>query len=257
MKNTINIHLKTLALCLGLAVTAQPTSVDAYNNTSNTKTGLTVLGRATKMVKCDRAVFEVSLTVSGDCLQEINQNFSQQSEQLKTYWQSLGLKEDSIIVGTPTLAVSELEYNGNKKRNKYALSASITILITDVDSAENVQRATMAFIEKGFLLNNHRIVYQYTKVESLQKSLQKEALLDGKTEAMAMANTLGMTISTQPLQISESIMTCHSETDNPAPYEKYGYSVPKLNNTFVVLVPMSYKIIDKEMSDQKTAQSPA
>jgi hypothetical protein len=124
MRKKMNTYIKTLALCLGIAVTAQPTSASG-------KPGLNILGRATTM---DRPVFQVNLTVSSDRLQEINRTFFAQFNQLNTYWQSLGLKEYTTLMDTPILSVNELDVSGNeseqnglKKKKKYQLSTKIHV----------------------------------------------------------------------------------------------------------------------------------
>ena len=202
--------------------------------------GLTIKGRAERIVKSDRAVFNLTLSIVGDCYKELLQKLDQQTKQLKQFWIKMGVKSDMIHVDNRTdIRISDLEYNSDKKQNKYSIQQTIVVTMDDLDMAPDVQNKTNTLVEKGFVFSRQSLHYLYTKVAELQKELTKEAILDGQKTATENAQTLGLSIV--PIRIGQSTLGCVSTYENPSPYERCWFSGSKnIENNFTVLVDMNY-----------------
>jgi hypothetical protein len=89
--------------------------------------------------------------------------------------------------------------------------------------------------------------------------LQKEALLDGKNQAITMSQVMyrspSYKISEMPSYIAPSTMICYPSTQNPPPYDTTHLRFPTKENTFVAYVHMTYPILNEEMPNQSKNNS--
>jgi hypothetical protein len=251
-----NTILKMIPLCLGMTHIA-PHPLLAYHQPAQCPV-LDITGEATKIIKCDRAVFEVTLSLFGDCPKELLNNFYAQSAELHNFCLSQGVPKEMITIDTPNLVVREMEHTGPKKGNGYTLSGKISITTADVDSVEDLQAKIIGLIQKGLILTNQCIHYQYANEEALKRSLlillQKQALMDGKKTAIAMAKAQGLRISNVPTVISQSQISCNPIAkgdiqllkSHPQSFIARSYYAERTaHNAFTVTVPMTYAILNE------------
>ena len=218
---------------------------------------MNVTGYAERMVRSDYAVLELALSVIGDCYKELLQKLDKQIKELKQFWIKMGVKSDMIHVDNRTdIRISDLEYNSDKKQNKYSIQQTIVVTMDDLDMAPDVQNKTNTLVEKGFVFSRQSLHYLYTKAAELQKELTKEAILDGQKTATENAQTLGLSIV--PIRIGQSTLDCVSTYENPSPYERCWFSGSKnIENNFTVLVDMNYafkKDSKNPSSEQESAE---
>lgn len=217
--------------------------------------GLKITGRAEKTVKSDRAVFNLTLSVSGDCYKELLQKLNDQIKELKQFWIQMGVKPDMIHVDNRTnIRISDLEYGSDKKKNKYSIQCGIVLSMDDVEMAPEVQNKTNTLVEKGFVFSEQNISYVYSKAAELQRELTKQALIDGQKTAQENAAALGLSIEKTPHNIGRSNLGCASTYDNPSPYERGWCSSTNIENKFTVLVDMYYSFKKNDDINQKTPE---
>ncbi len=218
-------------------------------NTMNTQAhseqsdrSMNITGRAERIVKSNRAVLKLTISVSGDCYKELLQKLDQQIKELKQFWIKMGVKSDMIHVDNRTdIRIADLEYGSDKKKNKYSIQQTIVLTMDDLDMAPVVQNKTNHLVEKGFVFSQQSLDYLYTKAAELQKELTKEAMLDGQKTATENAHILGLSIEKVPSNINTSNLGCASTYENPSPYERGWCSgSTNIENKFTVLVDMRY-----------------
>jgi hypothetical protein len=258
--NTIfrkNMIALTFLLC---AFTANTMNINAcgdyYNDNGSNKgsSGLHITGRAEKIVKSDRAVLRLTLSVSGDCYKELIQKIDNQIEELKKIWIAMDVKSDMIHVDNrKDIRISDLEYGSDKKQNKFSIQCTIVVTMDNLDMAPAVQNTTNHLVEKGFVFSQQSLDYLYSKAAELQKELTKEALKDGEKTATENARVLGLSIEKTPNNIQQSTLGCVSTYENPQPYERLYSGSTNIENKFSVLVNMiySFKKDGKNTSSEK------
>ncbi len=194
----------------------------------------------------------------GDSQKEVYKIFHKQLKELKQHWMKEGFKDSSIQQCTIEFRMMDLEYRSEKRRHKYAINCPFVLTIDNVDDAPAVQEKTMSLVEKGYTFSNQSLNYQYTNVANLQKDMEKEALLNGQKSALESAKELGITLGSAPERVGCSTLSACSVADNPSPYEKNWGFLNNLYNKFVVLVKMSYNILNPDLSpESKKARVPA
>lgn len=247
--------IKSIALAVAMMGAFSQTPLYGYNGSLYGHGGseenyqpeetIEIVGRGEAVVKSDRAVFALRLSVMDNSLAYAVKKLDKQVATLKQFWLDQGLKESAIKINTHTINVQDLEYQGHKKPHKYAVHSDIQVVMDRVEHAPLVQERTLAFVEKGFLFSAQHLVYQYTQVEKLHKYLMKKALQDGKNTAQEYARSIGISLDTVPVMIKAGTLACHSVNDNPPPYEKQWHSGNgDLYNKFFVLTKMYYGILD-------------
>jgi len=234
-------------------------SAKAQNPSDKNTSLMNITGRAERTVKSDRAVLQLTISVSGDCYKELLQKLDNQVEELKKFWIKMGVKSDMIHVDNRTdIRISDLEYGSDKKQNKYSIQCTIFVTMSDLDVASDVQKKTNTLVEKGFVFSQQSLEYFYTKAAELQKELTKEALKDGKKTATENAHALGLSIEKIPNNINTSTLSCASTYSNPSPYERGWCGGSKnIENKFTVLVDMNYafkKDSKNPSSEQESAE---
>lgn len=230
----------TLLLC---ALTANTMNINArgYDDNDKCSSGLHITGRAEKTVKSDRAVLQLTLSVSGDCYKEMIQKIDHQIEELKTIWIGMDVKPNMIHVDNrKRIRISDLEYGSDKKQNKFSIQYTIVVTMDNLDMVPAVQNTTNTLVEKGFVFSEQSVSYLYSGVAELQKELTKEALKDAEKTATENARVLGLSIEKTPNSVQQSTLSCCSTDDNPKPYENGWNSSTEIENKFSVLVDMNY-----------------
>ncbi len=226
------------------------------NGSNKCSSGMSITGRAEKIVKSDRAVLRLTLSVSGDCYKELLQKIEHQIEELKKFWIKMGVKSDMIHVDNrKDIRISDLQYGSDKKRNKFSIQCSIVVTMDDLDMAPVVQNKTNHLVEKGFVFSEQVLDYLYSKAAELQKELTKEAILDGEKTAKENAHVLGLSIEKTPNNIQQSTLGCVSTYSNPSPYERAWNSSTDIENKFSVLIKMNYAFKKDDQKSEKAKES--
>ena len=206
---------------------------------------MNVTGYAERMVRSDYAVLELALSVIGDCYKELLQKLDKQIKELKQFWIKMGVKSDMIHVDNRTdIRISDLEYNSDKKQNKYSIQQAIFVTMDDLDMAPAVQNKTAIFMKKGFVFSEQSLKFFYSKGFEVQKELTKEALKDGEKTAREHAEVLGLRIEKTPFYIGNTDLSTAQTYDHPFPFHRSweGGGSTDIENKFSVAVNMSYAI---------------
>lgn len=180
--STLQTFILALAFSsIGLGVYAGLVYTKNFYKTINVK------GLDEQFVDADQAVWTLEFKVSGDRVEEIYQRSEVAMKQVMNFLEQQGFA--ALEIEKQGLRVNEnMQYGASKNQlPDFTGLASILIVTDKVAQVRDSSQALAELLKLGVYLNNSRVVYNFTSLNSIKNQMLEKATLNAKEAAAAIA----------------------------------------------------------------------
>lgn len=150
---------------------------------------VTVKGLAERNVQADYVIWPVTFRVTGNDLSALYEKAQTQSEEIRNFLISQGIKAQDISQGTPSVQDLHADFYGNNlPPERYRMEMAVSVATTDVDTVLKAMGNQSELIQKGVLFTqNYRTQFSFNGLNSIKPEMVEEATKNARSTAQKFA----------------------------------------------------------------------
>ena len=150
---------------------------------------VTVKGLAERNVQADYVIWPVTFRVTGNDLSALYEKAQTQSEEIRNFLISQGIKAQDISQGTPSVQDLHADFYGNNLTpERYRMEMAVSVATTDVDTVLKAMVNQSELIQKGVLFTqNYRTQFSFNGLNSIKPEMVEEATKNARSTAQKFA----------------------------------------------------------------------
>lgn len=150
---------------------------------------VTVKGLAERNVQADYVIWPVTFRVTGNDLSALYGKAQTQSEEIRNFLISQGIKAQDISQGTPSVQDLHADFYGNNlPPERYRMEMAVSVATTDVDTVLKAMVNQSELIQKGVLFTqNYRTQFSFNGLNSIKPEMVEEATKNARSTAQKFA----------------------------------------------------------------------
>lgn len=150
---------------------------------------VTVKGLAERNVQADYVIWPVTFRVTGNDLSALYEKAQTQSEEIRNFLTSQGIKAQDISQGTPSVQDLHADFYGNNlPPERYRMEMAVSVATTDVDTVLKAMVNQSELIQKGVLFTqNYRTQFSFNGLNSIKPEMVEEATKNARSTAQKFA----------------------------------------------------------------------
>lgn len=150
---------------------------------------VTVKGLAERNVQADYVIWPVTFRVTGNDLSALYEKAQTQSEEIRNFLISQGIKAQDISQGTPSVQDLHADFYGNNlPPERYRMEMAVSVATTDVDTVLKAMGHQSELIQKGVLFTqNYRTQFSFNGLNSIKPEMVEEATKNARSTAQKFA----------------------------------------------------------------------
>lgn len=150
---------------------------------------VTVKGLAERNVQADYVIWPVTFRVNGNDLSALYEKAQTQSEEIRNFLISQGIKAQDISQGTPSVQDLHADFYGNNlPPERYRMEMAVSVATTDVDTVLKAMVNQSELIQKGVLFTqNYRTQFSFNGLNSIKPEMVEEATKNARSTAQKFA----------------------------------------------------------------------
>lgn len=150
---------------------------------------VTVKGLAERNVQADYVIWPVTFRVTGNDLSALYEKAQTQSEEIRNFLISQGIKAQDISQGTPSVQDLHADFYGNNlPPERYRMEMAVSVATTDVDTVLKAMVNQSELIQKGVLFTqNYRTQFSFNGLNSIKPEMVEEATKNARSTAQKFA----------------------------------------------------------------------
>lgn len=150
---------------------------------------VTVKGLAERNVQADYVIWPVTFRVTGNDLSALYEKAQTQSEEIRNFLISQGIKAQDISQGTPSVQDLHADFYGNNlPPERYRMEMAVSVATTDVDTVLKAMVNQSELIRKGVLFTqNYRTQFSFNGLNSIKPEMVEEATKNARSTAQKFA----------------------------------------------------------------------
>ena len=150
---------------------------------------VTVKGLAERNVQADYVIGPVTFRVTGNDLSALYEKAQTQSEEIRNFLISQGIKAQDISQGTPSVQDLHADFYGNNlPPERYRMEMAVSVATTDVDTVLKAMGNQSELIQKGVLFTqNYRTQFSFNGLNSIKPEMVEEATKNARSTAQKFA----------------------------------------------------------------------
>lgn len=150
---------------------------------------VTVKGLAERNVQADYVIWPVTFRVTGNDLSALYEKAQTQSEEIRNFLISQGIKAQDISQGTPSVQDLHADFYGNNlPPERYRMEMAVSVATTDVDTVLKAMVKQSELIQKGVLFTqNYRTQFSFNGLNSIKPEMVEEATKNARSTAQKFA----------------------------------------------------------------------
>lgn len=150
---------------------------------------VTVKGLAERNVQADYVIWPVTFRVTGNDLSVLYEKAQTQSEEIRNFLISQGIKAQDISQGTPSVQDLHADFYGNNlPPERYRMEMAVSVATTDVDTVLKAMVNQSELIQKGVLFTqNYRTQFSFNGLNSIKPEMVEEATKNARSTAQKFA----------------------------------------------------------------------
>lgn len=150
---------------------------------------VTVKGLAERTVQADYVIWPVTFRVTGNDLSALYEKAQTQSEEIRNFLISQGIKAQDISQGTPSVQDLHADFYGNNlPPERYRMEMAVSVATTDVDTVLKAMVNQSELIQKGVLFTqNYRTQFSFNGLNSIKPEMVEEATKNARSTAQKFA----------------------------------------------------------------------
>ena len=149
---------------------------------------VSVKGLAEKIVKSNQATWVIGFNYASDNLMDLYQGIAKSQEIVKAFFVSEGF--DSFTISTDPINIVDNQsssYSGNNNAKHYTANGSLSLTTNQIDLIQRAAQKTGNLLQKGIIINQSNVQYQYTELNSLKPSMLDDAAANARQAAESFA----------------------------------------------------------------------
>lgn len=193
-KFSINWGLAFMAVAIILSAVIISQTAIKYKEADYT---ISVTGSSKKTVKSDQVIWNIQLTRMTK-LSEVKEAYKQidlDRQIVNEFLQANNVASADVVVQPATM---EQQWDGpqvsNPQEKIYSVRQLLTITSNDVDGITKIANSVQPIIDKGVLLSNLGLQYNYTKLSDERVGMLAEAMKDARERAKSIALSDGQQV---------------------------------------------------------------
>lgn len=181
---------------------------------------VTVKGLAERNVAADYVIWPVTFRVTGNDLGALYQKAQAQSEEIRQFLISQGIKAEDISQGTPSVQDLHADFYGNNlPPERYQMEMAVSVATTDVDTVLKAMVNQSELIQKGVLFTqNYRTQFSFNGLNEIKPAMVEEATKNARSTAQKFAEDSDSTLG-KIRRASQGQFTIY-DRDSNTPYMK-------------------------------------
>lgn len=190
MKQNGNGTFSGLLLALGIAFSGYLLS-DAVKYFRNFDRFVEVKGLSERIVKADKASWQINFNVSGSNLKQIYSQINQQQQVVSDFLVNQGFKKHEYTKQAISVTDNYANAYGNSNTARlpqYTANTGINVTTANVDLVTNAVGQTNLLVESGVILTFNTVNYSYNELNKIKASMLDEALANAKVSAAQFAS---------------------------------------------------------------------
>ena len=150
---------------------------------------VTVKGLAERNVQADYVIWPVTFRVTGNDLSALYEKAQTQSEEIRNFLISQGIKAQDISQGTPSVQDLHADFYGNNlPPERYRMEMAVSVATTDVETVLKAMVNQSELIQKGVLFTqNYRTQFSFNGLNSIKPEMVEEATKNARSTAQKFA----------------------------------------------------------------------
>ena len=150
---------------------------------------VTVKVLAERSVQADYVIWPVTFRVTGNDLSALYEKAQTQSEEIRNFLISQGIKAQDISQGTPSVQDLHADFYGNNlPPERYRMEMAVSVATTDVDMVLKAMGNQSELIQKGVLFTqNYRTQFSFNGLNSIKPEMVEEATKNARSTAQKFA----------------------------------------------------------------------
>lgn len=150
---------------------------------------VTVKGLAERNVQADYVIWPVTFRVTGNDLSALYEKAQTQSEEIRNFLISQGIKAQDISQGTPSVQDLHADFYGNNlPPERYRMEMAVSVATTNVDTVLKAMVNQSELIQKGVLFTqNYRTQFSFNGLNSIKPEMVEEATKNARSTAQKFA----------------------------------------------------------------------
>lgn len=149
-----------------------------------------VKGLSERVVRADKASWQINFNVSGSNLKQIYSQINQQQQIVSDFLVKQGFQENEYTKQAISVTDNYANAYGNNNTAKlpqYTANAGINVTTSNVNLVTNAVGQTNLLVESGVILTFNTVNYSYTALNQIKASMLDEALANAKVSATQFA----------------------------------------------------------------------
>lgn len=138
---------------------------------------VTVKGLAERNVQADYVIWPVTFRVTGNDLAALYQKAQAQSDEIRQFLLSQGIKAEDISTGTQNVQDLHADFYGNNlPPERYRIEMAVSVATSDVDTVLKAMTNQSELIQKGVLFTqNYRTQFSFNGLNEIKPAMVEEA----------------------------------------------------------------------------------
>lgn len=155
---------------------------------------VTVKGLSEREVLADKAVWNISFSITGNTLDILYEQLEVKKKALVSFLLKNDIDESEMVYAPSTAVDRSTWYEWEKKRDamdRFELTGHLTVISGDVEKVRQLQLRQIDLMRSGVILENSYIQYEYTGLNELKPEMVEDATRNARVVAGKFAADAG------------------------------------------------------------------
>jgi uncharacterized protein len=161
---------------------------DAIRDTKKFESAVEVRGLDERLVRSDRASWQLNLAVAGPTLPAANDALAESAKSLRELLMAQGFEEKEIRAGATY--VSDAWANGMQNvraESRYTVRAGVVLETAKVDAVEKASQSAGDILKRGIRVDNSNVRYYFTDLNKVKTEMLAAATANARQAAETFA----------------------------------------------------------------------
>lgn len=151
---------------------------------------ISVKGLAERIVKSDKAIWQIQFTYSSDSLTDLYQGIAAAQQKVKNFLQTENFSVDDIELQPVSIVDNQSNtYSSNTKASRFIATGSVVLNTKKVDEVRKALQDTGNMVAQGVVISQSIVQYVFTQLNMIKPGMLDEATNNAKVAAQSFART--------------------------------------------------------------------
>jgi hypothetical protein len=179
-------HISALIISLAVVVFGIIFSYSAYNF-SKLGSYVEVKGLSERIVKADTATWTIGFDVKANNINALYAEIDKNKKTIETFLVDKGFEVAEINMAP----VNVYQDTYKEALFRYNAMAQLSLYTKKVDAVKEASKNTLPLLEKGIVMTNSNVMFEFSDINSIKPAMLSEAILNAKASAGEFAKASG------------------------------------------------------------------